>query len=254
MNADDLPTGPYSVRWGRVLLSTLGMTVLGVFLLAIGVGMLVYAVSWAADLWETETIWAANELEVGDERVAFSGEVETTNLVLNDYDLDVEWLDPSGEVRTIEVDMMTFFTGPDSETPMTVRAMADDLSRATTSWQHDAFWHGVVWVLAIVAMGVLLFVAGALIVVGAVADVRKTSALSKEGRLRVVPVTNVEASDNNGTVSVTLTVEVDGATHGLTYVQGSADPLYLGESQVVVLAGEGKVLLPRADGYPLDLR
>ena len=236
-----------------MLAGAFGLSALGVLLLAMGGGMLYFSFVWAGDLWESETIWAANELEIPDDRIAFDGEVETTNLIFNDYDLNVEWLHPSGTVYAIDVQMMTFFTGPDSDTPMVVRAMAAEPERATTSWQHDAFWHSVLWILLSFGFSLLMGGAGVAVMVGSVADVRKIAHLSKVGVLRVVPVTDVRATNNNGTVSVTLEVDVDGTTHSLSYVQGSADPAFAGESAVVVLAGDTEVLLPRKDGYPLDL-
>ncbi len=253
MDPEQLPTGPYSVRWGRVLVGAMGMSALGVLVGAMGVLCLYFSGVWALDLWESETVWAAAEIEVPDDRIAFSGEVETTNLIFNDYDLSVEWVHPEGSVHRFEVEMMTFFTGPDSDTPMVVRAMADDPSRATTSWQHDARWHGVGWIVLMIGIGGLMGGSGVMVLVATVNDIRKTSMLSRDGRLCVVPVAIGNVTNNNGTVTVALTVQVDGREHALSYVKDKADPLYVGENHVVVLAGEGEVLLPREDGYPLDL-
>lgn len=245
--------GPFQLKAGALWRGTAGMVLLGLFLVAVGVGFFGWGGYLLQEVVRVREVW--NTAEVVDAEPQFEGEVTTRNLVFNEYELSVTYTHPSAGLTTFEADFFTFFTGPDEADPVEVKALSADPQQAVLNWQADAWVHGTVWALFVVALGLAAGAGGAAIVFTAVTQHLLVQELAREGQLVAGEIRGVKHAVNDGTVTITLDVLVQGTSHALSFQQGTADPHFLDERTVVVLASvDGrKAYLPKADGSPLQL-
>lgn len=255
---DELPrSGPFTVKSGSVWTKTLGAVAFGLLILALGIGMFGYGVWSGSEVWRVRTVWA-DGAEVG-EPLSLRGEVTTTNLIFNSYELEVDYMHPQVGVTIAKVDFFTWFTGPSENDPMTLRVL-DDPTQAVTSWQADHLWHGVAWAVIAMGMGAVIGGGGAVLLGAAVTTHRRIFRLADRGRIARADIVDVSRAESNGVVTVTLQVRVPPGSEliSVNYQGGKSDPVILDETEdrppgvVVLTDAEGsEAHLMRHDGWPL---
>jgi hypothetical protein len=251
---DELPKqGPFEVQQRALRVSTLGHSALALFILALGVGLVAYGWYQGAEVWRVQSVWAASEIV--DEDPMYEGEVTTRNFVFNEYELEVTYTHPTAGLTTVEADFFTFFSGPDENTPIYVKAMPDDPTVAVLNWQAESWIHGSVWALIIAGMGGMMLFLGGVLLSGLFNVYNAVFELARSGELTCAKVTDMNATTTSGVTTVLLTMELNGRPHAANYQQGSTDPTFYGEDKVLVLASRDglRMHMLRADGYPLQL-
>ncbi|TNE43691.1 MAG: hypothetical protein EP343_33285 [Deltaproteobacteria bacterium] len=225
---------------------------------AIGGGFAVYGVILASQFLETSNIWNQGKKAYA---LGYKGRVRTTNLVFKSYDLTIYYRTQQGQRFKRKVEFFRFFTGPKKKDGYTIKYLPNQPKKAAMSWEHDARFHGWVFVLLMLAMAALMLWALYAISISIVRDAFKLRRLARDGSLVPALIHNVLQVDNPQTGGVEylyqFSYQRDKSYGGEFKVLDPADhPLLIdnGDKLVVLAAQSGpehKVL--RNDGHPLLL-
>jgi len=248
-------TGPFAVEDGFATKTVLKATAVAVLLAALSGVTGWLTVSNVGKVLHVQRVWAEG-VDAGGE-VGFEGEVTTRNFVLKSYDLEIQFQDRLGRVRSFDCEFDRFFTGPEERDPIEVRYLEDDPAQATTSWQHDAVPHMWIWILITAAMAVGAATGAVYMVASAVATVGRVKELARSGQLIAVEVIEAEAQVVEKVTTVTMKLALPGGGETKhVFQEGKTDPYLVDDgTRVLALASlDGLTIHPlRHDGHPIDL-